>query len=76
MIFLKDLIGQGWAQAPLPPEFILLLFCVACLWRQSFCDVSLCLCSYGPRREKTCLRGFQQSDNQTSLLSYRAKLEN
>ena len=25
----------------------------------------------GPRREKTCLRGFQQSEFQTSLLSYR-----
>ena len=25
----------------------------------------------GPRREKTCRRGFQQSDIQTSLLSYR-----
>ena len=27
--------------------------------------------SYGPRREKTCLRGFRQSEIQTSLLSYR-----
>ena len=26
---------------------------------------------YGPRRKKSCLRGFQQSDTQTSLLSYR-----
>ena len=26
---------------------------------------------FGPRREKTCLRGFQQSEIQTSLLSYR-----
>ena len=26
--------------------------------------------SKGPRREKICLRGFQQSDIQTSLLSY------
>ena len=25
----------------------------------------------GPRREKTCLRGFRQSEIQTSLLSYR-----
>ena len=25
---------------------------------------------YGPRREKTCLRGFRQSEIQTSLLSY------
>ena len=30
---------------------------------------------YGPRRDKTCLRGFQQSEAQTSLLSYRDKLE-
>ena len=27
--------------------------------------------SLGPRREKTCLRGFRQSEFQTSLLSYR-----
>ena len=26
---------------------------------------------YGPRREKTCLRGFRQSEFQTNLLSYR-----
>ena len=26
---------------------------------------------YRPRREKTCLRGFQQSESQMSLLSYR-----
>ena len=25
---------------------------------------------YGPQQEKTCLRGFQQSQTQTSLLSY------
>ena len=31
--------------------------------------------SFGPCREKTCLRGFRQSDTQTSLLSYRDKLE-
>ena len=31
---------------------------------------------YGPRHEKTCLRGFWQSEIQTSLLSYRDKLEN
>ena len=28
-------------------------------------------CEYGPRRDKTCLQGFQQSKIQTSLLSYR-----
>ena len=27
--------------------------------------------SYGPRPEKTCLRGFSQSELQTGLLSYR-----
>ena len=26
---------------------------------------------YGPSREKTCLRGFEQSEAQTSLLNYR-----
>ena len=26
---------------------------------------------FGPRHEKTCLRGFRQSEIQTSLLSYR-----
>ena len=26
---------------------------------------------YGPRREKTCLWSFRQSENQTSLISYR-----
>ena len=31
---------------------------------------------YGPRREKTCLWGFRQSEFQTSLLSYRDYLEN
>ena len=30
----------------------------------------------GPRREKTCLRGLRPSETQTSLLSYRDKLEN
>ena len=30
----------------------------------------------GPRREKTCLRGFRQSEIQTSHLSYRDNLEN
>ena len=32
---------------------------------------SVSLPSYGPRREKTCLRGFRQSEFQSSLLSYR-----
>ena len=27
--------------------------------------------SFGPRREKTCIRGFRQGEVQTSLLSYR-----
>ena len=31
---------------------------------------------YGPRRNKTCLWGFLQSETQTSLLSYRDLLEN
>ena len=30
----------------------------------------------GPRRDKTCLRSFRQSEFQTSLLSFRDKLEN
>ena len=30
----------------------------------------------GPRREKTCLRGFRQNEFQTSLLSYRDQLKN
>ena len=30
----------------------------------------------GPRCDKTCLRGFLQSDTQASLFSYRDKLEN
>ena len=30
----------------------------------------------GPHRNKTRLRGFQQSETQTSLLSYRGELEN
>ena len=30
---------------------------------------------FGPRCKKTCLRGFRQSKNQTSLLSYRDLLE-
>ena len=31
---------------------------------------------FGPRCGKTCLQGFQQSETQTSLLSYRDYLEN
>ena len=31
---------------------------------------------FGPRREKTCLRGLRQSEIQTSLPSYRDALEN
>ena len=31
---------------------------------------------YLPQHDKTCLRGFRQSETQTSLLSYRDKLEN
>ena len=29
---------------------------------------------YGTQRDKTCLLGFQQSETQTSLLSYRTSL--
>ena len=32
--------------------------------------------TFGPRREKTCLRGFRHSEIQTSLPSYRDALEN
>ena len=31
--------------------------------------------TYGPRREKTCLRGIRESEFQTSLVSYRDQLE-
>ena len=31
---------------------------------------------FGPRREKTCLRGFRHSEIQASLPSYRDALEN
>ena len=31
---------------------------------------------FGPRLDKTCLRGFRQSEIQTSLLTYRDYLEN
>ena len=31
---------------------------------------------YGPQRNIICLRGFRQSETQTSLLSYRDYLEN
>ena len=31
---------------------------------------------FGPRREKTCIWGFRQSEFQNSLLSYRDALEN
>ena len=33
--------------------------------------VNLYATLYGPRSDKTCLWGFQQSEPQTSLLSYR-----
>ena len=36
----------------------------------------ICTKILGPRREKTCLWDFQQNEIQTSLLSYRAYLEN
>ena len=36
-----------------------------------YTDTKFKLSLFGPRREKTCLRGFQQSDIQASLLSYR-----
>ena len=32
--------------------------------------------TYGTCREKTCLRGFRQSETQTSPISYRDKLVN
>ena len=32
--------------------------------------------SYGPQRDKTCLRGFRESEVKTSLYSYRDYLEN
>ena len=34
---------------------------------------TLCVCQqlFGPRRKKTCLRGFRQRGIQASLLSYR-----
>ena len=40
------------------------------------CSKIILLAQYGPRREKTCLRGFRQSEFQISLLSYRVKPEN
>ena len=33
-------------------------------------DIGVCTCIYGPRRDKTCLRGFRQSEIQTNLTSY------
>ena len=33
--------------------------------------INLYVLENGPRREKTCLQGFQQSECQTSLFSYR-----
>ena len=38
-----------------------------------FCNV---VSLFGPRREKTCLRGFRNSETQITLLSYRDYLEN
>ena len=32
--------------------------------------IIVALLSYGPRREKTCLQGFRESETQTSLPSY------
>ena len=31
---------------------------------------------FAPRHEKTCLRGFRQSEIQTSFLGYRDQIEN
>ena len=38
--------------------------------------LNLKLITFGPLRKKTCLRGFRQSESQTSPLSYRDYLEN
>ena len=38
---------------------------------QNMKPVKIAQVSYGPRREKTCLWGFRQSEFQTGLLSYR-----
>ena len=40
------------------------------------CTHSINPISFGPRRERACLRGFRQCEFQTSLLSYRDQLEN
>ena len=49
----------------------------------SWCHRLICACGildpnrlYGPRRDKTCLRGFRKSETQTSLINYRDWLQN
>ena len=39
-------------------------------------DIQCAQILIGPRREKTCLRGFNQSEFQTGLLSHKDYLEN
>ena len=39
--------------------------------RSAFWYVYFIPCRIGPRHDKTCLRGFRQSETQTNLLSYR-----
>ena len=42
---------------------------------QQICQIHTRLTIYEPRHEKTCLRGLRPGKTQTSLLSYRRKLE-
>ena len=50
--------------------------CLRNIWFQIGSNSEGTSCNMVARREKTCLRGFRQSEFQTSLLSYRDKLEN
>ena len=52
-------------------EHVYIMMCVQTAIRDTIQMDLIVEVLYGPRREKTCLRGFRQSEFQTSLLSYR-----
>ena len=52
------------------------LFVPKCIKNYEISTKISCASSYGPRRDKTCLRGFPQNEIQTSVLSYSNKLKN
>ena len=51
----------------LPPNFLNIIICCTCNIYPNAVEQTTEI--YRPRRDKTCLLGFRQSESQTSLLS-------